>query len=75
MRPWHAAQAPLPAPWWPAVRGLVKGSPVKVRTRSGEELNIHFKKDGDSFEHVELEGNTSVIYHGSTQQEALTLTA
>ena len=54
-----------------AVRGLIKGSPVRVRTRSGEELIIHFKKDGDSFEYVELEGNTSVIYLAKLNSEAL----
>ncbi len=53
------------------IRGTVSGSPVKVETRSGELLTIHFKKKGDSFEQVELEGNTSVVYQAHLNDEAL----
>ncbi len=54
-----------------SVRGLVSNSPVKVETRSGEELTIHFKKKGDSFEQVALEGNTSIVYQAQLNDEAL----
>ncbi len=54
-----------------SVRGAVSGSPVKVETRSGEELIIHFKKKGDSFEQVALEGNTSIVYQAKLNDEAL----
>lgn len=53
------------------VRGAVRGSPIRVETRSGEELTVHFKKKGDFFEHVELEGNTSIIYQARLNEEAL----
>ena len=56
-----------------AVRGLVSRSPVTVETRSSEELTIHFKKKGDAFEQVELEGNTSIIYKARLNHEALLL--
>lgn len=54
-----------------SVRGVVSGSPVKVETRSGEELTIHFEKNGDSFENVRLEGNTSIVYQAQLNDEAL----
>jgi diaminopimelate epimerase len=54
-----------------SVRGAVSGSPVKVETRSGEELTIHFKKKGNSFEQVALEGNTSIVYQAQLNEEAL----
>ena len=54
-----------------SIRGSVSASPVKVKTRSGEELTIHFKRNGDSFEQVELEGNTSVVYKAQLHDEAL----
>lgn len=54
-----------------SARGLIKISPVRVKTRSGEELGIHFRKKGDSFEQVELEGNTAVIYTARLNGEAL----
>jgi len=46
-------------------------SPVKVKTRGGEELRIYFEKNGDSFTRVWLEGNTSIVYHGTLHEEAL----
>ena len=53
-----------------SIRGMVN-SPVKVKTRGGEELAIHFQREGDSFNEVWLEGNTSIIYEGRLNQEAL----
>jgi diaminopimelate epimerase len=46
-------------------------SPVRVKTRGGEELKIYFKQEGTSFEQVWLEGNTSVIYQARLHKEAL----
>ena len=46
-------------------------SPVKVKTRGGDELTIYFDRKGDSFDQVWLEGNTSIIYTGSLHDEAL----
>jgi diaminopimelate epimerase len=45
------------------VKGLVK-SPVIVRTRGGESLKIYFKRTGDTFSEVYLEGNTTLVYKG-----------
>ena len=45
--------------------------PVKVKTRGGEELIIYFQKNGDSFEQVWLEGNTSIVYKAQLNHEAL----
>jgi len=53
-----------------SARGLVD-SPVKVKTRSGENLTIHFRKSGNSFDQVYLEGNTSIIYEARLKKEAL----
>jgi diaminopimelate epimerase len=53
-----------------SARGLVK-SPVKVKTRGGEELTVHFQMDGNSFRKVYLEGNTSIIYRARLEGEAL----
>jgi hypothetical protein len=44
---------------------------VKVKTRGGEELAIYFQREGDSFDEVWLEGNTSIIYEGRLNQEAI----
>ena len=52
------------------VRGLVS-SPVTVTTSGGEELKIHFEKEGDKFRRVWLEGGTSIIYKGELHEEAL----
>lgn len=46
-------------------------SPVRVRTRGGEQLTIHFKREHGSFEQVWLEGNTSVIYQAQLHEEAI----
>jgi diaminopimelate epimerase len=53
-----------------SARGQV-ASPVRVRTRGGEDLKIYFRKNGDSFDQVYLEGNTSVIYRAQLGEEAL----
>lgn len=53
-----------------SVRGM-SDSPVRVKTRGGEELVIHFEKKGESFEKVWLEGDTSVVYQGLLHEEAL----
>jgi len=53
-----------------SIRGMVN-SPVKVKTRGGEELTIHFQIEGHSFNEVWLEGNTSIIYEGRLNHEAL----
>jgi len=53
-----------------SVRGMVT-SPVKVKTRGGEELKIHFEKQGNDFKRVWLEGMTSVVYEGRLHEEAL----
>lgn len=46
-------------------------SPVRVKTRGGEELTIHFKRENGSFEQVWLEGNTSVVYQAQLHEEAI----
>jgi diaminopimelate epimerase len=46
-------------------------SPVSVRTKGGEELRIHFRKQGDVFTKVWLEGSTSIVYEAQLNEEAL----
>jgi diaminopimelate epimerase len=53
-----------------SARGEVK-SPVRVNTKGGEALVIHFEKSGDSFEKVWLEGSTSIICQARLHEEAL----
>jgi len=53
-----------------SVRGMVS-PPVKVRTKGGEDLTIHFNKRNNSFEEVWLEGNTTIVYRGELHEEAL----
>ncbi|RLG28128.1 diaminopimelate epimerase [Methanosarcinales archaeon] len=53
-----------------AARGLVS-SPVKVKTRGGEVLVIHFQTKEGLFDRVWLEGSTSIIYKGELHGEAL----
>ena len=53
-----------------AARGKVR-SPVRVRTRGGEDLTIHFDRDGDDFTRVWLEGNTAIAYVAELNEEAL----
>jgi len=53
-----------------SARGLVS-SPVKVKTKGGEELKVHFRKGNGRFDHVCLEGNTSIVYKAQLDKEAL----
>lgn len=53
-----------------SAKGLAT-SPVKMRTRGGEELLIHFSKEGEKFHHVWLEGNTSIAYQAQLNLEAV----
>jgi len=53
-----------------AERGLVK-PPIKVKTRGGEILTITFKKRGDQFQEVWMEGGTAIVYEGRLHEEAL----
>jgi diaminopimelate epimerase len=46
-------------------------SPVRIKTRGGETLTIHFEQEGEAFERVFLEGSTSLVYRGFLGQEAL----
>ena len=46
-----------------SLRGLVK-SPTRVLTRGGEELIVHFKREGDGFSKVMLEGPVRVTFIG-----------
>jgi len=50
-------------------RGMAS-SPVTIKTRGGEELNIYFEKNGDSFTRVWLEGGTSIACTGRLNEEA-----
>ena len=45
-------------------------SPVKVRTKSGGILVIHFKKTADKFTDIFLEGDARVIYKGELMEDA-----
>jgi diaminopimelate epimerase len=53
-----------------SARGLV-GSPVRVVTRGGEELKIHFNKKDGKFSEVWLEGGTAIAYKARLHKEAL----
>jgi diaminopimelate epimerase len=53
-----------------SARGQVQG-PVRVGTRGGEDLVIHFQMKGQQFREVWLEGGTSIIYQGRLHEEAL----
>ena len=54
-----------------SVRGMVT-SPVKVKTRGGEELKIHFEKEDRVFKRVWLEGSTTLVFQAHLHEEALT---
>lgn len=51
-------------------RGMAS-SPVTIKTRGGEELKIHFEKEGDSFTRVWLEGGTAIVCTGILHEEAV----
>ncbi len=48
------------------IAAAVKGfkSPVKCLTKSGEILKIYFRKTGDNFKDVYLEGGARVVFYG-----------
>ncbi len=46
-------------------------SPVDVKTRGGEILRIYFKREGDKFFDIWLEGDTNIVYKGKLHREAL----
>ena len=45
-------------------------SPVRVRTRSGEHLTVHFRRDGGRFHDIYQEGCAWLIYAGHLCEEA-----
>jgi diaminopimelate epimerase len=47
-----------------ACRGLVH-SPVRILTRGGETLIVHFKQSNGSFDDVYLEGPTKIVFEGT----------
>jgi len=53
-----------------SIRGMIN-SPARVKTKGGEELQIHFQIEGDTFDQVWLEGNTSIAYQAQLCEEAL----
>lgn len=46
-------------------------SPVKVRTKGGEELIIYLRKEAGIFKETWLEGSTTIVYTAQLDQEAL----
>lgn len=54
------------------ITSLLKGieSPVTLRTRSGRDLIVHFKREGERFFDVLLEGDAMVVYEGEMWEEA-----
>ncbi len=45
-------------------------SPVDVRARSGEILQVSFSRRGDRFKEVDLDGETALVYEGVLLEEA-----
>ncbi|MBW2623821.1 MAG: diaminopimelate epimerase [Deltaproteobacteria bacterium] len=54
-----------------AEKDLVQ-SPVRVLTRGGEDLIIRFKKSGNAFQDVSMEGPVRIVYTGHLGPDALT---
>lgn len=54
------------------IASLLKGvtPPVTLKTRSGKDLIVHFKRDGERFLDILLEGDAMVIYEGEMWEEA-----
>jgi len=50
--------------------GLVT-SPTKVLTRSGESLTIYYRKEGETFGEVFLEGDALIVYRGVIDRDFL----
>ena len=48
------------------IAAAVKGfkSPVKCLTKSGETLKVYFRKTGDNFKDVYLEGSAKTVFCG-----------
>ncbi len=53
-----------------AARTLDLPSPIAVRTRSGEVLNVYFQQTGDGFKDVYQQGGARLIYTGTLSEEA-----
>ncbi len=53
-----------------AALGKIK-APVSLRTRSGIMLTVDFKREGDAFKEISLEGDARIIYKGEIEKEAL----
>jgi diaminopimelate epimerase len=47
-----------------------KTSPVRMLTRSGGFLTIHFQKEGTKFSEVFLEGDARIVYRGELWEDA-----
>lgn len=45
-------------------------SPVRVLTKSGAVLNVYFKKNGNTFSDIYLEGDARVVYSGNLWKDA-----
>lgn len=54
------------------IASLLRGvsPPVTVKTRSGKELIVYFRRDGDQFSDILLEGDAMVVYEGEMWEEA-----
>jgi diaminopimelate epimerase len=52
-----------------ATKGMA-ASPTVLHTRGGEALKVYFKRSGDNFRSVFLEGDARVIYEGRLWNEA-----
>ena len=46
-------------------------SPIKIQTRSGGFLTVHFKVEEDHFFDVSLQGDARIIYRGELYEEAI----
>ncbi len=52
-----------------AIKGFVK-SPVSVRTRGGEILNVYFEIERDQIKRLFFEGEVHIVYEGEIWEEA-----
>lgn len=48
-------------------------SPIDVKTRSGSMLTVHFRREGDRFKDVYLEGDARIVYSGEMWADAWAL--
>ena len=53
-----------------SARKLNLASPVRVRTRGGENLTVYFSEKGGIFSDIFLEGDARVVYEGILWEEA-----